>query len=58
MLKPKSVGEIKQLHWLPEFERREEEGLAGLIAIDEFCYTVPRRQWEGLVQDYYLDKII
>ena len=69
-LKPKGTGEMKTAktykkrdHWRPEFERREENGLPGMIAIDEHCYgnqvssSVPRRQWEGLIKDFP-DKII
>jgi len=39
----------------PEFERREAEGLPGLISLDAACYgdiisdQVPRRQWQDLV---------
>jgi hypothetical protein len=64
------VGEMKTSlkykkldQWRPEFSRREENKLPGLIVIDEYCYgnqisqSVPRRQWEGLVQQYP-DKII
>ena len=69
-LAPGGEGEMgaKQLYgkqdWaVPEFERRTREELPPLVTIDESCYgqkvskSVPRRQWEDLVQQYP-DKVI
>lgn len=61
-LRPGSFGEelTRQKHqesWaLPLHEKRKQEGLPGLVAIDETCYgdkvsdKIPRKQWSALVK--------
>ena len=69
-LQPNGFGELdtalkykRMDQWRPEFSRREEKKLPGLVVIDEYCYgnqlskSIPRRQWEDLVHQNP-DKVI